>query len=77
MLLLYEIGLVASWLTHREEGNYFADLPMVQTLRQVLGRIYKAVRSGVGWLARKVRWAIGLTSKGSPSGCREDCVVVE
>lgn len=60
MLLLYEIGLVASWLTHREEGNYFADLPMIQTLRQVLGRIYKAVRSGVGWLARKVRWAIGL-----------------
>jgi Sec-independent protein secretion pathway component TatC len=31
MLLLYEIGLLASWLTHREEGNYFTDLPMVQS----------------------------------------------
>ena len=30
MLMLYEIGLLASWLTHREEGNYFADLPMVE-----------------------------------------------
>ena len=60
MLLLYEIGLLASWLTHREEGNYFADLPMVQAVRGLLGKIYNKLRSGVGWLARKVRWAIGL-----------------
>lgn len=29
ILILYEIGLVAGWLTDRQ-GNYFADLPMVQ-----------------------------------------------
>ena len=60
MLLLYEAGLLASWLTHREEGNYFADLPMVQTVRELLGKIYNKLRSGVTWVARKVRWAIGL-----------------
>ena len=39
MLLLYEAGLVASWLTHREEGNYFTDLPMVQRVRLLLAWI--------------------------------------
>ena len=29
ILILYEIGLIAGWLTDRQ-GNYFADLPMVQ-----------------------------------------------
>jgi|TARA_R110000787_G_scaffold30191_2_gene81208 sec-independent protein translocase protein TatC len=36
MLLLYEIGLLASWLTHREEGNYFTDLPTVERVRLLL-----------------------------------------
>mgnify|MGYP003648309868 FL=1 len=63
MLLLYEVGLFSSWLTHREEGNYFADLPMVQTVRELLGKIYNKLRSGVSWLARKVRWAIKLPSR--------------
>ena len=39
MLLLYEIGLLASWLTHPEEGNYFTDLPMVQRVRLLLAWI--------------------------------------
>ena len=39
MLLLYEAGLIASWLTHREDGNYFADLPMVQRVRLLLAWI--------------------------------------
>jgi sec-independent protein translocase protein TatC len=60
MLLLYEAGLIASWLTHPEEGNYFADLPMVQTVRELLDKAYNKLRSGVVWLARKVRWTIGL-----------------
>ena len=55
MLLLYEIGLIAGWLTDRE-GNYFADLPMVQ-------RTYRITKSGSGWVARKVRQAIGLAMR--------------
>jgi len=65
MLILYEAGLVAGWLTHPEEGNYFADLPMVQTVRELLLKIYKKVRSGTAWVLRRpvvmirwVRWKI-------------------
>jgi sec-independent protein translocase protein TatC len=43
MLLLYEFGLVAVWLTRPEEGNYFADLPMVQKGRQLMHKITKRV----------------------------------
>jgi sec-independent protein translocase protein TatC len=60
MLLLYEAGLIAGWLTHPEEGNYFADLPMVQRVRRLMHKIYNKLRLGTVWLARKVRWAIGL-----------------
>jgi sec-independent protein translocase protein TatC len=55
MLLLYEVGLIASWLTHPEEGNYFADLPMVQTGRLLLGKIYKKLRLGVTLPYKKLR----------------------
>jgi len=55
MLILYEMGLIAGWLTDRE-GNYFADLPMVQ-------RVYRITKSGSGWVARKVRQAIGLAMR--------------
>ena len=65
MLLLYEAGLIAGWLTHPEEGNYFADLPMVQRGRRMMLKIYKKVRSGAAWVLRKpvvmarwVRWKI-------------------
>ena len=65
MLLLYEAGLIAGWLTHPEEGNYFADLPMVQTVRRLMLKIYKKVQSGAAWVVRKpvvmirwVRWKI-------------------
>ena len=35
MLLLYEFGLIAGWLTYNPEGdNYFADLPMVGRVRR-------------------------------------------
>jgi sec-independent protein translocase protein TatC len=61
MLLLYEAGLIAGWLTHPEEGNYFADLPMVQTGRRLMLKI----RSGIAWVLRRpvvmtrwVRWKI-------------------
>ncbi len=61
MLLLYEAGLIASWLTHPETGNYFADLPMVQVARDLLAWIMRSfvrsfkkaerglVRHGLGW----------------------------
>ena len=55
MLILYEVGLIAGWLTDRE-GNYFADLPMVQ-------RVYRITKSGAVWVARKVRQAIGLAMR--------------
>ena len=65
MLLLYEAGLIAGWLTHPEEGNYFADLPMVQKGRRLILNIYKKVRSGAAWVLRRpvvmirwVRWKI-------------------
>jgi hypothetical protein len=65
MLLLYEAGLIAGWLTHPEGGNYFADLPMVQTVRQLMLKVYKKVRSGAAWVLRRpvvmirwVRWKI-------------------
>ena len=59
MLILYEIGLIAGWLTDRE-GNYFADLPMVQRIYGLMLRLYRAIKSGVLRLARKIRSAIGL-----------------
>ena len=43
MLLLYEAGLIAGWLTHPEEGNYFADLPMVQRVRRLTHKVIKRV----------------------------------
>jgi sec-independent protein translocase protein TatC len=53
MLLLYEIGLLASWLTHKEEGNYFADLPMVWVVSKpvsVIRRVERIfVKHGLGW----------------------------
>ena len=52
MLLLYEAGLIASWLTHPEEGNYFADLPMVQKGRILLAW---AVRRPVLFIRRVER----------------------
>jgi sec-independent protein translocase protein TatC len=52
MLLLYEFGLIAVWLTRPEEGNYFADLPMVQRGRRLMHKItnrvmvpYRKIRS--------------------------------
>ena len=60
MLLLYEVGLIAGWLTHPEEGNYLADLPMVQRVRRLMLKIYKAIRSGVMRVVRKVLRTIGL-----------------
>jgi len=60
MLLLYEVGLIAGWLTHPEEGNYFADLPMVQRVRRLMLKIYKVIRSGVMRVVRKVLRTIGL-----------------
>ena len=64
MLILYEVGLIAGWLTDRSEGNYFADLPMVQ-------RTYRITKSGAGWVARKVRWAIGLPIRAARRGGRK------
>ena len=64
MLLLYEVGLIAGWLTDRSEGSYFADLPMVQ-------RTYRITKSGAGWVARKVRWAIGLPVRAARRGGRK------
>ena len=71
MLILYEAGLLSSWLTHREEGNYFADLPMVQRGRQLMHKIDKKLRSRVAWVARKVRWAIKLPVQAVRWGVRK------
>jgi sec-independent protein translocase protein TatC len=56
MLLLYEFGLIASWLTYPDGGNYFADLPMVQRVRRWL----RKVRDGIARVLRKVWIVAGL-----------------
>ena len=58
MLLLYEIGLIAGWLTDRE-GNYFVDLPMEQRIYQLILKLYRAIKSG----GQRVAWKVGRTIK--------------
>ena len=64
MLILYEIGLIAGYVTDPSDGNYFADLHMVQ-------RVYRITKSGAVWVARKVRWAIGLPVPAARRGGRK------
>ena len=71
MLLLYEVGLIAGWLTHPDGDNYFADLPMVQSVRRLMLKMYEITKSGAGWVARKVRWAIGLPVRAARRGGRK------
>ena len=49
MLLLYEAGLIAGWLTYPEGNNYFADLPMVQRGRRLMHKVW--VR--IVWVLRR------------------------
>lgn len=51
MLILYELGLIAGWLSASDEGNYFADLPMVQ---KVYGLIL-GIKAKLLGLVRKIR----------------------
>ena len=67
MLILYEIGLIAGWLTDRE-GNYFADLPMVQRIYGLMLRLYRVVKLGVLRLARKIGKKIGLVVRAIQHG---------
>ena len=71
MLILYEMGLMASWLTDSGGDNYFADLPMVQRVRRLVLKLYKAARSGAVWVARKIRRAIGLAVRAARRGGRK------
>ena len=66
ILILYEIGLIAGWLTDRQ-GNYFADLPMVQNIYRLMFRLYRAVKSKVLRVARKTGSWIGLVSRSARS----------
>ena len=68
MLLLYEVGLIAGWLTHPDGDNYFADLPMVQRVRRLMLKMYEITKSGAGWVARKIRGAIGLAVRAAQRG---------
>ena len=67
MLILYEVGLIAGWLTDRE-GNYFADLPMVQKIYRLSVRLYRAIKSAVLRLARKIGKKIGLAVRAVQRG---------
>ena len=71
MLLLYEVGLIAGWLTHPDGDNYFADLPMVQRVRRLVLKLYSAIKSGAVWVARKIRGAIGLAVRAARRGGRK------
>jgi len=71
MLILYEAGLIAGWLTDRE-GNYFADLPMVQRVYRITkSEMYEITKSGAGWVARKIRRTIGLAVRAVQQGGRK------
>ena len=70
ILILYEIGLIAGWLTDRQ-GNYFADLPMVQNIYRLMFRLYRAVKSKVLRVARKTGSWIGLVSRSARSAVRK------
>ena len=52
MWILYEVGLLTSWIAHPEEGNYL----WLGTIARWLGK----VRSGIAWMARRpvvmARW---------------------
>ena len=67
ILILYEMGLIAGWLTDRE-GNYFADLPMVQKIYRLIIRLYGAIKSKVLRLARKIGKKIGLVVRALQRG---------
>ncbi len=67
ILILYEMGLIAAWLTDRE-GNYFADLPMVQKIYRLIIRLYGAIKSKVLRLARKIGKNIGLVVRALQRG---------
>ena len=67
ILILYEMGLIAAWLTDRE-GNYFADLPMVQKIYRLIIRLYGAIKSKVLRLARKIGKKIGLVARALQRG---------
>jgi len=67
ILILYEMGLIAAWLTDRE-GNYFADLPMVQKIYRLIIRLYGAIKSKVLRLARKIGKKIGLVVRALQRG---------
>ena len=68
MLGLYELGLMASWLTDSGGDNYFADLPMVQRVRRLVLKLYSAIKSGAVWVARKIRGAIVLAVRAAQRG---------
>ena len=53
MLILYEIGLIAAWLTDSGGRNYFADLPMVERTYKLTLRLYETTKLGTKWLARR------------------------
>ena len=67
ILILYEMGLIAAWLTDRE-GNYFADLPMVQKIYRLIIRLYGAIKSKVLRLARNIGKKIGLVVRALQRG---------
>jgi len=67
ILILYEMGLIAGWLTDRE-GNYFADLPMVQKIYRLIIRLYRSIKSKVLRLARKIGKKIGLVVRALQRG---------
>ena len=43
MIVLYEVGLFLSWLAWPEQGDYM---------------FVKKIRAGIGWVLRKIRWAL-------------------
>tara|TARA_R110000823_G_scaffold12487_1_gene41892 strand:+ start:69 stop:578 length:510 start_codon:yes stop_codon:yes gene_type:complete len=61
MLLLYEAGLIAGWLTNPNGSNYFTELPMVQKVQLLLAWVVRKpiafirrierilVKYGLGW----------------------------
>ena len=52
---LFEVGVFAAWLTHRDEGNYFTDYFLFQWIRELIVWVVRRPDVMARWVWRKIR----------------------
>jgi|TARA_R100000501_G_C2617098_1_gene110584 sec-independent protein translocase protein TatC len=58
MYMLFEVGVFAAWVTHRDEGNYFADYFLFQWIWGLIMWILRRPIAATRWVCRKARWIL-------------------